>query len=480
MNGERRGVTPLALRDLPLGAYDRARHPRRVRRRRAARHARRRPAVAGPRGGAARATRRPPAAAPAPAPPAPRRRAACSSTAVRAGARVARRRPRGRRARRSPWPAGAAGDHAVRIELAGYQPITTTTRVEPGARARVAVSLTSERPEEMNAILALEDGTWYQGVAAGAAGETSGRSRVQHEHDRLSGGADRSVLCRADRHDDRRRRSATTASPATDIESDAPQVAGFIMRDQSPMASNWRAQGTLQDYLVAQRHRRHRRHRHPRADPQAALGRRDARRHRHRPGRSAGAGREGARSVPQMEGADLVKDVTCAGAYDFSHVARRHGGRRPASASPPERRASRRAARRRLRLRHQDQHPAPPGRAQLRRAGVPGVGAGRRACWPGSPTASSSATAPATRPRWATRIDNVKALVAAGRADLRHLPRPPAARRSASAPTTYKLKFGHRGANHPVKQLDVGPGRDHLAEPRLRRRSRLAARRASR
>ena len=39
------------------------------------------------------------------------------------------------------------GVHAIRIDLTGYLPITTTARVEPGARARVAVSLTSERPQ---------------------------------------------------------------------------------------------------------------------------------------------------------------------------------------------------------------------------------------------------------------------------------------------------------------------------------------------
>ena len=38
------------------------------------------------------------------------------------------------------------GEHVVRIERDGYQTISTTTRVEPGARARVAVSLTTERP----------------------------------------------------------------------------------------------------------------------------------------------------------------------------------------------------------------------------------------------------------------------------------------------------------------------------------------------
>ena len=35
---------------------------------------------------------------------------------------------------------------------------------------------------------------------------------------------------------------------------------------------------------------------------------------------------------------------------------------------------------------------------------------------------------------------------------------------------TFKLKFGHRGANHPVQRLDDGRGGDHLAEPRLRGR----------
>ena len=45
--------------------------------------------------------------------------------------------------------------------------------------------------------------------------------------------------------------------------------------------------------------------------------------------------------------------------------------------------------------------------------------------------------------------------------------------------TTYKLKFGHRGANHPVKDLVTGHGRDHVAEPRVRRRGRLASRRTS-
>ena len=38
---------------------------------------------------------------------------------------------------------------------------------------------------------------------------------------------------------------------------------------------------------------------------------------------------------------------------------------------------------------------------------------------------------------------------------------------------TYKLKFGHHGANHPVRDLLARTSRDHVAEPRVRRRSQI-------
>ena len=40
----------------------------------------------------------------------------------------------------------------------------------------------------------------------------------------------------------------------------------------------------------------------------------------------------------------------------------------------------------------------------------------------------------------------------------------------AAGGRTYKLPFGHHGANHPVKDLAHRQGGDHRAEPRLRRR----------
>ena len=38
---------------------------------------------------------------------------------------------------------------------------------------------------------------------------------------------------------------------------------------------------------------------------------------------------------------------------------------------------------------------------------------------------------------------------------------------------TFKLKFGHRGANQPVQNLDTGRGGNHVAEPRLRGRPKI-------
>ena len=97
---------------------------------------------------------------------------------------------------------------------------------------------------------------------------------------------------------------------AGDAESQTPHVAGFIMREASPLASNYRADGTLRDYLT-----RHGIVAIADIDTRALT----------RVLRSAGVMRgviatgqvdpaelvEKARAIPKMEGADLVKDVTC-------------------------------------------------------------------------------------------------------------------------------------------------------------------------
>ena len=53
-------------------------------------------------------------------------------------------------------------------------------------------------------------------------------------------------------------------------------------------------------------------------------------------------------------------------------------------------------------------------------------------------------------------------------ADVRHLPRPPAAVRGRSGSRRSSCRSATAARNHPVKDLETGTDRDHLAEPRLR------------
>src|SRR5204862_891644 len=171
----------------------------------------------------------------------------------------------------------------------------------------------------MNATLALEDGTWYRGVSAGAPGETSGEvvfnTSMTGYQEVLTDPSYAGQMV------------AMTAplignygTASGDAESQAPRVAGFIMREASPVASNWRADGTLRDYLV-----RHNIVAIADIDTRALT----------RVLRSAGVMRgiigtgqvdpdqlvEKARAIQQMEGSDLVLGVTCERAFDWSERA---------------------------------------------------------------------------------------------------------------------------------------------------------------
>src|SRR5213078_4947465 len=102
----------------------------------------------------------------------------------------------------------------------------------------------------VQAILALEDGTWFRGVAAGASGEAGGEvvfntSMTGYQEvltDPSYSGQIVTMTCAE---------IGNYGVTPEDVESRGPQVAGFVIRDESPVASNWRAAGTLRDYLVA-------------------------------------------------------------------------------------------------------------------------------------------------------------------------------------------------------------------------------------
>jgi carbamoyl-phosphate synthase small subunit len=305
----------------------------------------------------------------------------------------------------------------------------------------------------MNAILALEDGTWYRGVAAGATGEAHGEvvfnTSMTGYQEVLTDPSYAGQI-------------VTMTAPQIgnygvadgDAESQAPKVAGFIMREASPVASNWRADGTLREYLV-----RHHIVAIADIDTRALT----------RVLRSAGVMRgvivtgaadpealvAKARAIPKMEGADLVKDVTCDRAFAWRDRAAANGEADALEFGiAPERRA-----RRRLTvaaydfgvkwniLRRLDTYgcdvqvfPASAPAADLLAINPDGIFLSNG---PGDPAALDYA------------INNVKVLVESERPMfgicLGHQ-----ILGLAVGGDTFKLKFGHRGANHPVKDLQSG------------------------
>jgi len=305
----------------------------------------------------------------------------------------------------------------------------------------------------MNATLALEDGSWYRGVAAGASGEASGEvvfnTSMTGYQEVLTDPSYAGQI-------------VTMTAPQIgnygvapgDAESQAPRVAGFIMREASPLASNYRADGTLRDYLV-----RHGIVAIADIDTRALT----------RVLRSAGVMRgviatgqgdpaelvEKARAIPKMEGADLVKDVTCAAPFWWRDRAPRAGERdHDEFGIAPGRQASRRLKvaaydfgikyniLRRLDVYGCDVHvfPASAPASDLLAIEPDGIFLSNG---PGDPAALPYAVENARQlvnsdvPMFGICLGHqILGLAVGGR--------------------TYKLKFGHRGANHPVKELESG------------------------
>ncbi|MSO61051.1 MAG: carbamoyl-phosphate synthase small subunit [Acidobacteria bacterium] len=303
----------------------------------------------------------------------------------------------------------------------------------------------------MNAILALENGTWFQGVSAGAPGETAGEvvfnTSMTGYQEILTDPSYAGQI-------------VTMTAPqignygvaSADTESSKPQVAGFVMRDASPISSNWRATGTLRGYLV--RHNI------------VAIGDVDTRALT-RALRSSGVMRgviatgsvapaelvERARRVPHMAGSDLVKDVTTAEAYDFeTSLADAVTG--SSFGLAPLRRAQRtlKVAAYDYGIKTNILRRLAAHNCQVRvfPASTP---ASEVLAWepdgiflsngPGDPAAVTYA------------VDNVRQLIDAD-VPMFGICLGHQLMGLAMGAKTFKLKFGHRGANHPVKQLETG------------------------
>jgi len=298
----------------------------------------------------------------------------------------------------------------------------------------------------MNAVLALEDGTFFRGTSVGATGETSGEvvfntSMTGYQEVLTDPSYAGQIVTMTSVQ------IGNYGVSGEDVESARPQVAGFIVRESSPVASNWRADRTLSDYLSR--------------NGIVAIADIDTRALT-RKLRSSGVMRgiiatgsvdpaelaDKAKAIPQMEGADLVKEVTCKAAYDWA--ADKDAGD-PDYVVAPERRAKTRLTiaaydlgiktniLRRLAAHNCDVRvfPATTPAAELLGMKPDGVFLSNG---PGDPAALPYV------------IDNVSQLVASDTPVfgicLGHQ-----VLGLAMGGKTFKLKFGHRGGNHPVKNL---------------------------
>src|SRR5438034_7043588 len=299
----------------------------------------------------------------------------------------------------------------------------------------------------MEAILALEDGTFFRGAAAGAEGVAGGEvvfntAMTGYQEvltDPSYAGQIVTMTCPE---------IGNYGVSVGDVESRAPQVAGFIIRDESPMASNWRSEMTLHDYLVA--------------NHIVAISDIDTRDLTRRL-RSGGVMRgviatgsaldanalvERARAIPQMEGSDLVSGVTSERVFDWPEENPDEFGVVPT-----------RSRKRRMKIAAYDfgmkwnilrrlsahgcdvrVYPATTPASELLATSPDGVFLSNG---PGDPAPLTYA------------IDNANTLVPSdvpvfgiclGHQILG----------LAMGGSTYKLKFGHRGANHPVQKIATG------------------------
>ncbi len=297
------------------------------------------------------------------------------------------------------------------------------------------------------AILALEDGTIYRGLVAGAEGETAGEvvfntSMTGYQEiltDPSYSGQIVTMTCAE---------IGNYGVATQDVESRKPQIAGFIIRDESPVSSNWRAQGTLRDYLVANN-----------IVAISDIDTRELTRKLRSGGVMRGVVATGsqldeqaliakARTIPKMEGSDLVKVVTSQTAFDWPQEDPDEYDVVPAH-----------RAKRRLKIAAYDYgmkwnilrrlsahgcdvrvYPAFTPAAELLATNPDGVFLSNG---PGDPAPLTYA------------IENTRAIAESG-TPLFGICLGHQILGLALGGQTFKLKFGHRGGNHPVKQLSTG------------------------
>ncbi len=295
------------------------------------------------------------------------------------------------------------------------------------------------------AVLALEDGTVWRGVALGARGERTGEvifntSMTGYQEVLTDPSYYQQIVVMTVSH------VGNTGVNLDDDESAHPWLAGFAIRAPSPRVSNWRASASLDDYMVAHN-----------LVGIAELDTRALVRHL----RSLGAMRgalsntnadadrlvDMARASPSMSGADLVRYVTCAEPYTWAENVDTDwfaGGVPSIKAKfhvvvfdyGVKRNTLRSLVARGCRVTVVPANTSPTAALALDPDGI------LLSNGPGDPAAVTYA------------VDTVRTLL--GRVPIMGICLGHQILGLALGGDTYKLKFGHRGANQPVKNLLSG------------------------
>lgn len=167
------------------------------------------------------------------------------------------------------------------------------------------------------AILALADGSLFYGTAIGADGETSGEvvfntAMTGYQEILTDPSYSRQIVTLTYPH------IGNTGVNKGDVESDRVQAAGLIIRDLPLLASNWRNEQNLDDYLRSNNvvgiadidtRRLTRILRDKGSQNGAIVAGEDA---------SAEKALELAKAFPGLKGMDLAKEVTCTESYQWS------------------------------------------------------------------------------------------------------------------------------------------------------------------
>lgn len=298
----------------------------------------------------------------------------------------------------------------------------------------------------MQGLLALEDGRTFSGIGFGVEGVQAGEvvfntSMTGYQEILTDPSYYKQIVTMTVSH------VGNTGVNLEDVESERVWVSGFVVRSLSPLVSNWRESGTLDEYLKAQgvigltevatralvRHIRSKgvmraviAHGEMANDPAALI--------------------EMARSSLDMSGANLVDEVTCAEPYHWSERSDSQWYQRPQQGMDGplivaydfgiKRNILRMFTDRGLRVTVVPAHTSADEVLALKPAGV------FLSNGPGDPAAVTYA------------IDNVRDLL--GKTPVFGICLGHQILGLALGGKTEKMRFGHRGGNQPVKNLLTG------------------------